>query len=124
MNTINVLLDTPFGHNLEVIGDYLCLFDSEERDYVKFLKLEEEHIREIFYARFGGNKGVEAQEAALTDIVGTRVQEWQPVRNPKYFLDTFAIRVMSHPESYAPSVCTNFEIFVFEYYLFWACENE
>lgn len=50
MNIVNVLLDTPVNHNLEVIGEYLCLFDSAERNRIKFLKLEDGHIDELLAA--------------------------------------------------------------------------
>ncbi len=124
MNIVNVLLDTPVNHNLEVIDEYLCLFDFAERKRIKFFKLEDRHIDELLAARFHATHGSLEQAAAYRRIVESRVQEWVDVHYPDHFLAMFEDVVLSDPDYYASPICDSFELFVAEYFRYWDAVSE
>ncbi len=98
MNIVNVLLAAPVNHNLQVIGEYLCLFDSAERNRIKFLKLDDRHIDEMLAARFHVPDGSREQMGAFRRIVHSRVMEWVDVHYPDHFLGMFEDFALSDPE--------------------------
>lgn len=124
MNIVNVLLDAPVNHNIEVIGEYLCLFESVERNRIKFLKLEDRHIDELLAARFHVTHGSLEQAAAYRRIVESRVQEWVGVHYPDHFLAMFEDLALSDPNYYASPICDSFEFFVAEYFRYWDAVSE
>ena len=124
MNIVNVLLDTPFDHHLEVIGDYLCLFDSDERTHIKFVKLEGQHVDELLAARFHSPNGSNGQAVALRRIVHSRVMEWVEVHYSDHFLGMFEDFALSDPEYFGPPICDSFEFFVAEYFRYWDAVSE
>ncbi|MFN9749341.1 MAG: hypothetical protein ACK53K_07925 [Burkholderiales bacterium] len=124
MNIVNVLLAAPVDHNLEVIGEYLCLFDSAARNRIKFLKLDDRHIDEMLAARFHASDGSREQMGAFRRIVHSRVMKWVDVHYPDHFLGMFEDFALSDPEYFGPPICDSFEFFVAEYFRYWDSVSE
>ncbi len=119
MSIINSLLENHRGHNVEVIDGYLCLFDSEDREHVKFVKLEVEHVEEILEAREAFSYGCAGRAAAFQAIVDSRVEKWLEIYKPRDFLVEFADYVMSDRPRYSTAIREGFESFMNAYKEYW-----
>lgn len=119
MSIINSLLENHRDHNVEVINGYLCLFDSEDREHVKFVKLEVEHVEEILKAREAFAYGSPARAAAFQAIVDSRAEEWLEIYKPQHFLVAFANCVMSDRPRYSTVIREGFESFLNAYKEYW-----
>jgi hypothetical protein len=119
MSIINSLLENHRDHNVEVIDGYLCLFDSEDREHVKFLKLEVEHVEEILEAREAFAYGSAGRAAAFQAIVDSRVEKWLEIYKPHHFLVEFADCVMSDRSRYSTVIREGFESFLNAYKEYW-----
>lgn len=119
MSIINSLLENHRDHNVEVIDGYLCLFDSEDREHVKFVKLEIEHVEEILEAREAFAYGSAGRAEAFQAIIDSRVEKWLKIYKPRDFLGEFADCVMSDRSRYSTVIREGFDSFMDAYKEYW-----
>lgn len=118
MTLLDAILDFGRNHNLQVFGEYLCLFDSDDREHVKYVKFELEHFAEILAIR-QVFKTHPMRGWAYEQIINRRVEKWVYVKYPSYFTIAFEDCARSDPEYYGPMICESFESFKEAYTDFW-----
>ncbi len=118
MTLLDAILDFGRNHNLQVFGEYLCLFDSDDREHVKYVKFELDHLAEILAIQHTF-KSHPMKGWAHEQIVNRRVEKWEYVKYPSYFVIAFEDCARSDPDYYGPMICEGFESFMEAYTEFW-----
>lgn len=118
MTLLDAILDFGRNHNLQVFGEYLCLFDSDDREHVKYVKFELQHFAEILAIR-QVFKTHPMRGWAYEQIINRRVEKWVYVKYPSYFTIAFEDCARSDPEYYGPMIRESFESFKEAYTDFW-----
>ena len=119
MTLLDAILEFGLNHNLQVFGEYLCLFDSDNREHVKYVKFELEQYAEILTIQHVFKNHPQQRGWAYEQIVNRRVENWEYVKYPSYFVIAFEECARSDPDHYGPMICESFESFMEAYTDFW-----
>lgn len=111
-------------HGVEILGNYLCLFESIDKRRVKYLTLQQEHLDEAAEACDEFALDSRERVCAFQNIIDTRIYEWCEILTPEYFLDSFTEEVCNFEKDYAPKLTGSFEDFMDAYDTYWDVVNE
>ncbi|MBS0466060.1 MAG: hypothetical protein JSS31_11800 [Proteobacteria bacterium] len=105
-------------HNVEVIDGHLCIFDSIERERVKYCKFDNVELIEALLVPRNFEPSPKSGQTS-ENLANTDLAKWAHVKYPNYFIIAFEDCARSDPDYYGPMICDSFELFMEAYRDFW-----
>jgi hypothetical protein len=125
MKPNNEIFSTGLYNNIELIDGYVCIFESDEKERVKFAEYSSELERDILAARNKYPYGSLELNAAVKAAIQRRAQMcYLTIRTLHYCIEAFEDNVIGNRDAYEHLSSGSFEDYLHEYKRYWDAVGE
>lgn len=125
MKPNNELFFTGLYNNIELIDGYVCIFESDEKERVKFAEYSSELERDLRAAHKKHPNGSLELNAAVKAAIERRAQIcYLTIQTPRYRIEAFENNIIGNRGDYEHLSQGRFEDYLLEHERYWAAVSE